>query len=518
MEEELKVKESIRTRISVWWQDPYNKVFSAILIFFIILRFYWFFKLGNQPVWWDEADYMNIAKTWLGFEYWRETYLDIGVVRPVLFPLIASVFFFLRLGETSIRIFILLSSIVSIPLIYGVGKLFFNKKIALVSSFILAVFWSFAFFSHRLLVDVPIMMLWLAAVYIFFNSYFKDKNWKHFVFAGILLGASFLMKFSSVMLVFIFAVYLFATEKFKIFKNKKIIIFYLASFLTVLPYFIWQYIEFGSPFAFYIKATQTRGTFRSFTQSLIDQTLFSVKAMHWTFLILFLVGLFVVLFYIFLSWEKTIVKKSDSNKYLFILIWLVLSLLFFGWMNYGTYMEERYFFVFYPALFLLAGVGLNYIYKTSRNYNKPIAVILILAILGFGAYQNVIHSNQLIEAKKGSFNQLKLAGEFIKENTNPEDTVLILEETAEISYYSERNFIHIGGGKNSTFIMEKIQEYKPKYAVLSFFFSASTPEYYEAINFVLSNPSVFIPVQTYSPYIGQEQKLPIAMILKINPQ
>jgi len=509
-------------KFKIWLKDPYNKIFLAILIFLIIFRFYWFFKVGNQPLWWDEADYMNMAKVYIGKgDYWKPNFFAADMIRPVLLPAISSLILFLGLGEQPIRLIILLASIISVPLIYGIGKQFFDKKTALFSAFILSVFWSFSFYSYRILVDVPVAMLVLAAVYFFFKAYFEDKNWKYFVIAGIFLGLSFLMKFSSIILVFAFAVYLLTTERLKIFKNKKVILFFLASFLTILPYFIYGYLVYKHPLAFFLGVAGTRAPTRTpLLQSAYIQVAYSIKLMHWVFIAFFYIGLVIAMIYLFLLLSRIIAKKSSSNKSYFIFVWLILSLLFFGYQvnDAGyTYLDERYYFVFYPVLFLLSGYGFSFVYNNIKKYNKTFALLVILALFALGAYQNIAHTNQIISVKKESYTQLKQAGEFIKSHTLPEDKIMILEETAEITYYCEREFVHIAH-TNSTSIMEKIKEHKPKYAVLSFLFSITDEANFEIINFVFSNPDIFKPVQAYPPYIDKEQKIPLAAVFEINSE
>ncbi len=194
------------------------------------------------------------------------------------------------------------------------------------------------------------------------------------------------------------------------------------------------------------------------------------------------------------------------------------ALYFFAGRDWVNYLDERYYFVFYPVVFLIAGKGVSFIYDLVEKHNKKIAIILVVVILGFGAYQNITHANQILDVKKDSYIQLKMAGEFINENTNPDDFLLILEEPAEITYYAPREYIHIGGGKNESFIRESIKEYKPKYATLSFYVAGGAPDYYEAINFVFAHPEIFKPVQAYPPYIDQEQKIPLAAVFEINPE
>ena len=63
MEEILeKRKKRIKKWIGKWWANNYNKIFFAIFIFAIILRFYFFLNTLDQAVWWDEADYLSHAK------------------------------------------------------------------------------------------------------------------------------------------------------------------------------------------------------------------------------------------------------------------------------------------------------------------------------------------------------------------------------------------------------------------------------------------------------------------------
>jgi 4-amino-4-deoxy-L-arabinose transferase-like glycosyltransferase len=398
------------------------------------------------------------------------------MLRPFLFPFIAMIPMFLGLGEIPIRLFVLFSSIVSVPLIYGIGKQFFDKKVALASAFILAVFWSYSFYSYRLLVDVPVAMLWIASIYFFFNAYFKNKSAKHFIFPGILLGLSFTMKFTAVMLFFTFAAYLLITERHKII-NKKNIVFAIASFIPIIIYMISQYFSFGHPLAFLVRYQETSSMTKTFTQLFIDHTTHSLRLIHWVFIALFLIGLLIFLSYTFLLYKRVHIKKSTSNKYLFMLLWIVICLYFFARRDWSNYLDERYYFVFYPVVFLIAGKGISFIYDIAKKHNKKIAIILVAVILGFGAYQNITHANQIIDNKKDSYMQLKMAGEFINENTNPDDFLLILEEPAEITYYAPREYIHIGGGKNESFIIESIKEHKPKYAVLSFYIAGGAPDY-----------------------------------------
>ena len=49
-----------------WLKDNYNLMFLAVLLVFIGIRIYYFALTYDQPLWWDEADYMDMARNWLG--------------------------------------------------------------------------------------------------------------------------------------------------------------------------------------------------------------------------------------------------------------------------------------------------------------------------------------------------------------------------------------------------------------------------------------------------------------------
>ena len=62
--------EDRKNKIIKWVRNPYNATFILILILAIAIRIYYFALTYNQPLWWDEAEYMNIANRFaFGLEY-----------------------------------------------------------------------------------------------------------------------------------------------------------------------------------------------------------------------------------------------------------------------------------------------------------------------------------------------------------------------------------------------------------------------------------------------------------------
>lgn len=498
-----------------YFKDKYLAMFWAVLAVSIIVRLYYFFLTKNQPLWWDEADYMGIAKLWGGIMQY-----PLNVARPLLLPIL--MFFIQEVGlrEIGVRIFILISSILSVILIYLLGEMFLNKKAGIISAILLSSFWSFTFYSFRLLVDVPLTMLCLATSYFFFKAYFSEKNWKYSIFPGFLLGLAFLMKFTAVALVFVFGIYLLFTERTKVFNNKKIYAFYLASLITVLPYFIWQYLNYGTPFAFYNTAV---GGISSASYSLISAFFghlkFSAQLLGTVMEVLFFIALLWFLFEFLLMYKFSISKKTKANKYLFILLWVLISLAIFSKLFPVSSAEDRYYFVFYPAVFLIISGFIVSGYEFLRKNSKVLAIALLFLLLGFVVYQNSVQADSTIKGKLDSFKELKQAGEWINSHTTKDESILVTEESAETIYYAERKYnVENHNIANETDLINRIKLHNPSYIVLSFYYylGRNNGGSVEVLKYIFSRPEAFQVVQTYGPYVDQQKTLPLVVIVRVN--
>lgn len=518
--EEEQVIEQKKERMIGWIRNPYNLGLVLILLFTIALRLYYFVITKNQPLWYDEADYMSTANNWRGVGFW-----EYNPIRAILFPLIATIIMKLGLGEIGVRFFILLASILSVLLIYKIGELLFNKKVGLVSAAALSFFWSYNFYSYRVLIDVPLTTFWLGTIFLFFKSYLQDRNYNFFIATGIILGLSFLLKFASVVLVLLLGIYLITTEGLNIIKNKKIITMYLASLLVIIPYFIWQKIVFGSFFKFYTAAIGGDPNPRPFINSLVDQTIFSFKILDTVLMAFIIIGIIWLIFELILANKSIFKKNSRYNKNYFILLWTIFGLLFFGWFNYGTYMDERYYFVFYPAYFLIAAVILIKISDYLKSHYKYAAIIFILAVLLFSGYQNIIKSDQTINLKKDSFIQLKYAGDFIRENSLKTDSILIMDEYPEVIYYSERNYSLLNSKyENISSFKNALDASNSKFIVVSSYQLQNNPHRIAYMDYLISHPSKFIVVQYYEPIIqvpfgaaiAGQKVIPLTIIFAVN--
>ncbi len=501
--------------IKNWLSDYQNLILIAILIFALGIRLYYYPLTSSQGLWWDEAEYLVTSYRWAGlYDWWTPLPL-----RPPLLPIIMTLLAHLGLEETGTRALIFIMSLASIYLIYLVGKVFYNKKVGLVSASFLAIFWSFLFFSFRILTDVPVAMLWLSTIYLFFSAYYgKEEKWRY-ILGGVSLGLAFLMKFSTFALIGAIIIYLVVTERTNLLKWKKstknILLFFLASLIVVSPFLIWQQLTFGNPLAFVVDALDGGETPHTFWESLRDQTLFSMQVLHPAIILSFLAGAIFIVGGIILGYDLSLKKGSNTNKSLFVIIWLLVALLFFGKLNYGSYMEERYYFIFDPAILIIAGTFIVLIYNYVRKYNKIFALLVIAALFALAAYQNLSHADTIIKNKAESFKQIRPAGLWVRENSSPQDFILVTDESASYFYFSQRYLEQV---VNKTHLQEAIERENPKYLVMSLYYAGNlnSQEFIDMANYVFNDQQNFTLVQRFEPYIDSESRIPIVSVFRIN--
>src|SRR3989344_6137211 len=167
MEKENKLIEQKKKKISEWIKEPNNLIFIGILIFAFIVRWYFFSLTKTQPLWWDEADYMNMAN-YFGFG----TPYHFIPVRPILFSMAIGFILKISNSEFLIRFIMLLSSMASVVGIYYLGKEILNEKVGLIASLLTSVIWLNLFLTFRILVDIPSLTFFTFSA-LFFYKYFK---------------------------------------------------------------------------------------------------------------------------------------------------------------------------------------------------------------------------------------------------------------------------------------------------------------------------------------------------------
>ena len=146
----MNLSEQKKEKIKTWLKSPSNIVLLGILLFSFVLLTYYFNLTKTQTLWWDEAEYMSTAKHWaFGVDY------DINPQRPPLFPFLVSIFYLLGFKDVLIKFILeIIPSLFVVLVTYLlVNEMYGNKKLALITSFIMSVSWIHLFYSMRFMTD-----------------------------------------------------------------------------------------------------------------------------------------------------------------------------------------------------------------------------------------------------------------------------------------------------------------------------------------------------------------------------
>ena len=512
-------KKSIFTR---WIKDNYDKVFIAVLVLAFLIRFWVFLKTLNQPLWWDAADYLTTAKRWAGFNLNNIWYYR----RGFFWALFCALFFKIGLGETTIRFTELLFSTGIVAVSYFLVKDMFNKKLALLTTIGLTFSWVILFFSGRVLTDIPSAFFLLTSVLLFWKGYVLKQGNKFLYLFAVFYAISVLTRMQYLMFAIPILIFIFTKEKFSMFKNKKLWVAAAIFILFLIPQVILYSSHYGNPvtdilshyFGIQVSSEIPVNITPGFS-NVFDYFLDLPYILTLPVFLLFIIGIFYFFASLFLGFDRIFTDEHIQNQF-FVFLWIAIAFLFLGYMT--MYVEQRYIIQTLPFVFLVAFSPLSSLpqfFSSKFSISKKISVLLVCTILIFlmiypaigflkNTKSNLSWSKELIEAKSTSYLEVKQAGEWIKQNSLPEDIILSVS-LPQTMYYSERKTYPFDIGSQDmcardTALCNKysegekgfeefIKENKPKYLIVSAF--EVHPDWTNS--YINNNQQSLIPVQAY---------------------
>lgn len=510
-----------KERLKNWLKNKNNLLLILLILFAIFLRFYYFTQTENQPLWWDESEYMAAAKSYAGIGDYH-----LSDIRSPLYSFTITIFYKLGISnEVFLRFLLLfLPSILLIFLVYKtISEIYTDKRIALISSLILTVLWEHVFYSNRFHTENLALIFQFLAILFFFRSYLKskDKNKRKFYLGAVSILSIISILYRPGNLPFIPAIilfYLFCNSK-KLISNKKIL--YSLLILGVLSIFLFfsgpiQKISFvnnyyhpESPLG-WKSLTVFSGLFGPGNSTLPNVLFYS-----------FILGFVYTLFNLWLKYPKIKNFETDSKELelkadLFNLLLLLSVMFLFVFMLRANVFEYRWFFPFLPAVLVMASKGITQTsdYISSFTKKNNISTWIILLVLLIGLTIQISHTTNLVNLKSTSYKEVKDSGLWIKEHSIPGDSI-ISASIPQHSYYSERKVYNFGFNefnKTEEIFNAKIDEFKPKYLIVSVFEQSFTPEW--AYSWPEKHKGKVTPVQAY--FADPQKTQPILIIYQIN--
>jgi len=456
-----------KEKIKAWLKNPYHLIFIIILILGICIRLYYFNLTKSQPIWWDEADYLAYAKNIAGIvPYWTITSQHNSIL-----PYLVAVFFKVGLSEEIVKFLLeLIPSIILIFLVYKICLLMYeDKRIALISSFLMAVLWEVLFNSMRFHVDIPALTLGLLAVYIFWQGYEKGEkifgkiNPKFSIpLAVFLVILTYSMRRGYFIFGIFFLLYMVGTRNIKdLIKDKYN---WIALGFSV---FLFLFIE---KFIYITSEVKNVGIYYhgenpiNFLPLQVFNSFF-ISQQGWLnfFLYLFWIGFILILFNVILSFgyiKKARKTNAQADLFVIITICITLALFIFVLRTPGNFGESRWYFPLLLGAFISISRASLTITDFIKSYNKYLAVIVLIGLMIIGGYFQFSQADLIIKNKVSSFEGIKQASFYVKEISSPED-VIVSVAVPQVVYYAERKTVQpdkIANWENSQVPLDKFLE------------------------------------------------------------
>ena len=436
-------KEEKKQKILNWLKNKYNLIFLAILIFAIAVRLYYLDITIDQPLWWDESDYMAYAKTIAGFSsHWTVT-----GAHSSIFPYLAAFFFKFGSSEAIVKFFLeIIPSILIVLLTYKITVLMYSdKRIALISSFLMATLWEMLFNSMRFHLEAPALLFGFLAVYSFWQGYERKER----IFGKIaphwaipltvfFVTLTYATRRGYFLFGFFFLFYMLFTREFKsLLKDKYnwIALIMLIVIFLLVEKFIFAEIIVESSKLYVHPDSPIR---------LVDLQVFgayfnNMNGIFSSLLYLFYFGFIILTFSLFipLSYFKQLENKKARSD-LFIFLTLALTFAYFILIQRNQSVgEPRWYFPILLATFASISKGTLFIADYIKKYSKHLSILVILVLIGYGGYYELQHADTIIKARVNSFNGVKQIALFVKEVSNKDD-MLIGMSNPQVGYYAER--------------------------------------------------------------------------------
>ncbi len=436
-----KRKRAIREKIDLIIKHKEAILLYCLIIFAIIFKLYYFFKTIDQAIWWDEGDYLAIAKEFIAHRPLPEWWSHFTAIRPLFMSFVWSFSFLIGLSEPVIRFLtLLIPSILTILLTYKIGKDLYNKNVGLIASAMLSVYWVHHFYTYRLLTDIPALFFGVLSVYFFWCKYItKKKNYGFYL--SIAFGViAFATRFPLALVIFSILLYLFITNGLKIFKDKTIWKGIGIGALMLSPYLVYFIYTKFRLFTFYF-GEQAVSIKTPVWQAIKEIIPMIPTLLHSVWFIGLIVGI-ISLYKLFIGFDLVIKQKTrELNADLFVFLLAAINLAFYVFIIRAA--NDRWLLMFIFPVFLISAKGIDFIGNILKKYSKVISVIIVFTFVLWGMYQHIDHGHNLIISKVESYKEEKLAGLWLKENT-PEDSKIIIASIVQNQYYSERQSYDFG--------------------------------------------------------------------------
>jgi len=427
---------SFKRTVKEFFNDRYNILITIILLFALIIRIKYLFI---ESLWNDETFYMWYVERFFYEPGYIFAERVVGHSYYFVFGLIAL--FKIIIGDILIagRTTILFLSLLSIYIMYLLGKEIKNKDTGIIAAIFLSVHHLYWFIGGKVLLDAPSAAV-LTFVFYSLLKADKTKEIKWAILTGLFLALSMNTKLSNApiflcIILYYGLVYILEplinkkglSELKKLFKEKSTYYLIGSTIIFMLPYIILSLIKFNNiiPSESSVSATAismgTAGLSRGYLASV---TLLNFL-LTWYLIPFLIIGIIFCLIYR---------KKGEYVMLSWLFFYIILTILL------GGITTPRYALPAVPAFLLIAAYGLEetifYLKALTDTKIKWIAIAIgiLISIPLFSA------GLELNSSKAETYTGYRKAGEWIQRNVKNND-LLFAGSPGYIRLFSGYEFI-----------------------------------------------------------------------------
>jgi 4-amino-4-deoxy-L-arabinose transferase-like glycosyltransferase len=405
-----------------------EKIFIVILFLFAF-SLYTISTYGSAIRWWDETIYLNLGQglsenpleyNFNGYEDYTPGYTgESAGFRPPLLPYTLAFIYLFTDNHTILFALMPFIGALGVLLVYLLTKELFDKRIAIASAVLFSIFPIYVSFAGKVMNDVYSTVLITAAVLAFWKGFEGNIN-KYKIAAGVLSALAFLTRYTSGILGFIFLVYILLKRR-DILKDKYAYFSGAAFLTTLIPFFIYSHIEYGTMFGAIEHAIKA-GTYWGGMQA-------------WTFFFDHAAELFSIIVYVAVIGIIIALQKRD-NRNSIILVWLSMVLISVTML---AHKEERFFMAMTPPLAILSAVALS---KLGKHFRKGVVVVFLIVLYATTMSLQADYKNSY-EIDSINHECFYSTLSYIKENTT-EESVIYTGQSPAIFFYTQQETKIVG--------------------------------------------------------------------------
>jgi mannosyltransferase len=416
-------------------------LYHALLFLFITLAFArGAYGLGDQSLWWDESLSLQRASYNLPHILSNEIVLtdtSRQVVTfdnhpPLYFLLLHFVVKLVGQSEFALRFPSLAFSVLTVPLLYAVGKYLFDRGAGLLAALFGAISPLYLWYSQEARMYTMLTFLGLLSFYsllrILTSNVKRQTSNLRYPTSNLQLTIIYVLS-SAAMSVTHYLSFLILLSEFIVFLSflrpstrseyyrarwRRVAIPVLGVLLITLPvlYYGLSVLPKGETagLRFVSLLELLRDASNSFSLGISVEAQ-KVSVVHWVFRGVFLIGTLAIVWRVF--------RRSTPNKALSALIYLLVPLLSIYFLSYvrPVYMNIRHLILASPAFYLILAVGLMTIRK-----EWPLVFVSCLAMMIAGSAHS---TQQYFFDEKYAKDDHRSWGEYLKAHAQPGDVIVV---------------------------------------------------------------------------------------------